>query len=757
MPSLKLTDVFGFVADVQLRPQSAMGRYFKPLPDIVVSGLNLLEQGKNKVDKVASLQGTLGLGKSGIQLGSSNTVDLSIKASASARLSLVCPDSGTTCLFDPDDFADPIVVKANERYISAVFSATVEPGVGDKIGDLKFGLKDSSDVKLSYYQLLDVSANPPTLAEAVESTIANFAIPGDLDDVEAMPANSIAAVEGIGALKFSGAVSLTPLINAPLSASLATFGPLNISAGASISVGAGFELSGEYQIRVQRLAGAQFRLGLYRKRGTEFSLTASAKDGLSAGLGQTDLFAKILQWISADPKADREALAGLDADRVADIQKVVKLAVDRTLNIGVTAEVGIGSETDAMFLYEIDLSAITDEGRPLVHDALAGDFVSLASRDTALPPGIKVVKTVISAGKSLRHSLKINLLGISNFARVSELVLKGAVAWSGIPGELILTDTATASRIGIDTLNFAADPKKLRRVLSELFLVSAAYKVSSTIQGPPNLQARHSYFERADDIARTQMRNDLLLAAAFQLMSEKDALAKLPEGIKHFGETVVLAEACYDDPTLEAVFLDSQNPRNPAEYERAGRDAIQYLVRNGDDDAYRLILVNDDDLWRQMKDNDNVGSAAFAELVRSRTPVSLAPSVVGVDYLNITRWASALNSAAQGLVAIRGFINQHPNLDPNNHDFIARKRDLARCLSGVAARTREDFGGPWGVIAMCLLASRVAKGVSPKLLITNQRINIPLEKAVAIAASAAASPTPVAKTPQRTRTRTASH
>jgi hypothetical protein len=497
---------------------------------------------------------------------------------------------------------------------------------------------------------------------------------------------------------------------------------VQITAGGKFSVSAAFELSGEYQVRVQRLAGKLFRLGLYRKKNTQFSVTASASGGVSAGLGQSDLFGKILQAISSDPKADQNALAGLNAARVAEIQSVVKQAVDRTLSVGISEELGFGSDSESMFLYEIDLSTISAAARPLVHAALEGNLGPLVSTDTTPPPGITVLKTLISSASTLRHSLKVNLLGIYNFARVSELILKGVQAWDGTTGELVLTDTATASRIGIDKLNFAADSRKLRHVLAEQFLISAACTASTVIKGPPGLHAQHSYFNFSSRTNRTDMRNDLLLGVALQLISASKALGMLPAGIRDFGVSTLLAQTTYDDPAMEALFLDNNQPRNTADYETAGRDAITYLVQKGDEDDYRLLPVTDDGLWIGMNQIGAVQSPQFTNLIRKYTKAAVAPSIIGVDFLNIVWWSGAMQSCAQKLVAIRSFISRNPGVDPNNHFFLARKKDLAQRLRGVAATTREDFGGPWGLIAMCILATRVAS-VTPSLFITTQYVS----------------------------------
>jgi len=728
MPTIKITDTFGFTGDVLPSPKGSLIKYFKSLPALALADLNLAQQGGGPLSKAPTKNAGVKFSET-VDVGAPDSVDLQIKPQASGSIAITAPSTTAgkpATLFNPDVFADPITLGPTEHYVSASFNATVEVDATGKAPDLKFGFKASSGITLSYYQLFDTSQSDPTVAQAIESTLANYVIPGDLDDVEAMPVNSVAAVDGTGDLKFSGTVNVPTPTNAPVSLPLGPEGTVKVSAGGKISVGASYELTGEYQVRVQRLPGKVFHLGLYRKKGSEISLTASASGGVSASLGTNDLFGKILQVISSDPAPDKNALAGLPADEVAQIQKVIKSAVDRTLNLGVTLEADFASENDAMFLYEIDLGAITDAGRPLVHAALDGDLSSLVSADGNLP-GITVLKTLISSSKTLRHSLKVNLLGIYNFMTVSELTLKGSQGYDATTGELILTDTATATGIGISAANFAADPKKLRKLLAEQFLISAVYKASGAIKAPPELHAQHSYFDLASNLARLDMRNDLLLGAAFQLTSAPTLLAKLPAGISHFGSTTVLAEVSYDDPAVEAVFLNKNAPRDPGEYERAGRDAIAYLVQQGDDNDYRLLTVTNDSLWADMKRIGDAASVEFSEAVAKYTQVPAAPHFIGEDYLDIRWWADSMLSCAGKLVGIRTFLSKNPGIDPNNHDFLALKRDLAKHLKDVAGKTREDFGGPWGLVAMCLLGSRVAS-VVPHLLISNKYVTVELQK-----------------------------
>src|ERR1035438_8121777 len=108
MPTIKITDTFGFVDTIQLSDKGALNKYFKPLPgSIAISTLNLKNQ-DGKLDKVASTQATFELGTTA-HLGTGNTVDLEIKAKPGGTISIFSPPDGKSAfLFNPDQFADPV-------------------------------------------------------------------------------------------------------------------------------------------------------------------------------------------------------------------------------------------------------------------------------------------------------------------------------------------------------------------------------------------------------------------------------------------------------------------------------------------------------------------------------------------------------------------------------------------------------------------------------------------------------------------------
>lgn len=722
MSGFEIKDGFGLDATVTPGP-GALSKYFKSIPDIAVSGINLAETGETDLSNptLRSQTGALTFGRPvGIGIGG---LELDVSAEAAGMLSIFVPEKDGDSLFTPDLFGDDIRVAKNDRYVSMTLLGKLATGVSISPGDWTFGFTGTSFVSLGYYQLFSPTEK---LLDAVKETISNFAIPADLDDIERMPAGSIAVAEGTGNLKFSGSANLLAVTNPLAAASLPIFGSLKVTGGAAITVGAAFEFSGDYQVRVHKLSRKTFRLGFYRKHESQFSITADAQVSIAANLDGNDLFAGLMDAISAHPEADLKALqqAGLSENQIQDIQKAIKNAVDRSLAVGASLELSDTRVSDAMFLCEVDLSALQSDGRALLHEALAGNLSGLVSPEENLPRGIVLLKTLVSKTRTLQHSLKVNLLGIYNFSQVSSLILQGKVGWDRTTGEIVVTDQVLASRIGISASNLEADSRKLRRVLAQQFLITAAYSAAARMAGSgPQLSATQSYFDMQSDAKWLDMRNGVLLSAALGLSSTAHAMQKVPERLNRFGPLTVCAEATYNNDAFYSLFFRDGRLRDPGEYTSAARQAIAYLVQPGDRDEARLLLATDDRLFEELERIGNPQSAEFTEALANRgVPPQTVPAM-GTDYLNVAFFTEALSSVGQALLEIQRFLAENPNFDPADPDFKKLASSLSKRLAQLAQEATEDFGGPWGFVAMALLQ----RSDSQKWLLVNAYLAAALE------------------------------
>lgn len=713
MPSFKLKDGFGLSANVTAG-SGALLKYFQNLPDITVSTIDLSKPPVTSAQGGLTFSQPIDIGKSG--------VELKVGATASGTLSIFVPDKDGAPLFNPDTFGDNIPVGKNLRYVSLALSAELNGGASASPGDLKFGFNGRSKVVLAFYERF--TADAKALA-AVKDTIANFSIPADLDDIDAMPENSIATVEGSGELKFSGSANLLSVTNPLATANVPAAGAIGVTGGAALDVAADFKLSSDYQVRVQRLAGKKFRMGFYRKRGSQFTFSVDAKVSLTAKLGDNDLFVKLMQKISSDPKGDLKRLeaAGLSEDQSKDIQAAIKSAVNRSLEIGASVELSNTAESAAMFLYEVDLNAVQLDGRTLLHSALEGDLSGLVKTDIKPPAGIRVLKTLISTKKTFQHSLKVNLLGIYNVLQLSTLLKETKAAWDAATGELVLTDRIAADKIQVITSNLQVkDSDKLRQILAEHFLITAAYRAADKVVAAAELKGLQSFFNLEKNPSKIRMRDYLLIPATLDLQTP----TALPAGIKDFGDTTVYAEAGYDNKAFRSLFFDENGKLYGREiYTNAGRLAIKCLVQAGDDDAFRLLLATNDALFKALAKIGSVSSGIFAETCTNAGVPRDNVAVVGTDFVNVAWFADAMQTAGKRLQEIDKFLQKNPNTDPENHDFKQLKKQLADSLGKAADSATVDFGGPWGFETMALLK----KSSSKKWILINRYITSTLPAA----------------------------
>jgi hypothetical protein len=369
-----------------------------------------------------------------------------------------------------------------------------------------------------------------------------------------------------------------------------------------------------------------------------------------------------------------------------------------------------------MFLFEVDLAALATSSRQAIDQALRGDLSALHA--SALP-GIALSQSVWEKTRSSHIQLTVNLLGILNFGTISTLASSGAVLAEPATGALVVTDKATANRIRSTAVNFGADTEKLRHVMAESFLITAVYQGLQRQVGAPALTCYHDFFELQQDTTPTRMAQELHIGSALGLFAPADAVP--PVGIADFGCTVVRAAVTYDAHSAETLFLAPGGQSLPAGlYENMGRAAVQLLVSDNDVDAVRRRPAMDDNLWTQMK---SLGQAGFPGLF-----AGVAAPLVGAitaDYTAIVWWAEAMAGAGKILAAVHDWFSLHPNAPLDDPEFQKLRQDLTSHLKDVAATAHEEFGEPWGLVAMDQASSRSAHAeilvIGPKLVRSCQR------------------------------------
>ena len=695
MATIKLTDQFGLDVDAQINPDSTIAKYIKDLTKLKFPGINLNELRNLTLDQapIKGLQTGIEF-EQPVNIGIDDT-EMKIGAGVSGSLRLFsAPDKQ---LFDPEVFADPINIGPNQIYVGIGTSATVSAGV-TKTGDLGFGFDAGSQITLTSYKLFE-SAQQPAFLDALKESIASFSLPGDLEDVATMPVGSAVAVEGNGNIKISGTLDVLSVVNPLAVVSLPDpLGEVKLSSGNAIKVGASFEISGAYQIRVHKTGKDKVRLGYYKKHGTEFIVKASASAGVTAGIGNFDVIETVLKAISSDPKTDIETLkkGGLSEAQIEAIKKVVEAGISRRIELALGFEFSSQATSEAAFLFDLELDKLDEAGRKALHNALDGNLSGLSAGKKGLPAGVHFVRSIFTEIQKKRHALKFNLFGIYNSISVSTLILKGRVLFDHATGEVIIADTATASRIAASTLNFATDTEKLKKVMAESVLMSVAYKFSKLVHTKAELAITHSYFELHSKTDAKNLRDNLDVFEALGLLKANDKKQLIGDG-KKFGRTTLFAETSYDDALVNSLFLNNKSARSQSDYETAGRKALALLVQSDEDQAVRRKPAIDDALWKEMS-KQGQPNFKFIDALRSLNAADLG--AITTDYTVIKWWAESMVEMGKSLFEMRKFLADHPGIDPQNKTFKALRKKLGSKLKEVVSKTKAEFGDPWGLVAM---------------------------------------------------------
>ena len=676
MATINITDELGATIDAKLAPASAWVKYAQSLGGMLLHGATVPQVQILKLNNpaVSSLSPGLTFQKP-IALGEDTQLTIGVDAGASFRV--------LGQAFPRDDYGEDLGLPAGTCYVSLGFHANVNAGAQQ----LGFGITAGTGMGVESCRPFPAGDDGPTVLDALKISIGEFVIPASAEDLEALPAGTVVTVSGSGRLKFSGTANLLALTNPLATATLPSPLPaLSVNQAASVTVGASWKISTEYQVRTHKVAAGRARLAWYRRRESDFEVSASASAGITAGTDTTDLFPMLIRAISPDAKAD---LAGMPADQAAECQAAIADAVNRNLQVALEAELGSRRSDEAMFLYELDFAALDAPAKAAVAAALAGDLTGLASA-----AGVTEVRSIHTKLNESRFTFKVNLLGIFNYGSVSKLALESKVTFTPSTGDLVIVDRASATRIQSAASNFGPDEEKLRELMAESFLITAAYRGSKVVTAPPELTSSHMFFRLYSDASPRDIRDGAAIAAALRLRGPE-----IPAGIDDFERTCVLAETRYDDALSHALFLRPDGtPRTHDEYETAGRKAVQLLVLPDGDDRFRLAPATDDALWDRMKD---IGPANFEQLF-----AQLPAAVIRADYLAIQWWADTM--CRTGAVLAR--IGAEPQL----------RDQLAKDLRDVAGKAHEQFGKPWGLVAMFLAGG----GAAPAdVRITGKRIS----------------------------------
>lgn len=514
-------------------------------------------------------------------------------------------------------------------------------------------------------------------------------------------------------LTVTGGFTISTPVQTLAAVSLPMGKALDLNPSGSFDTIATLTLTGGYQIRLRRLAQRKVEIGVYTLKSQELALSVSAEAGITAQIGKSDLAQKFITALSRQPLVDvtefKQALPGDDPaardEQIESFQSSLKQAISTKVQASLLATLSALKSDEAAWLFEIDLdAAVSDQAHAAITSALRGDFTLLTADPKTLPPGIAQTANILTRTNLHTLELQVNLLGVVNYVSLTKLLRVSAIEHSSTGAITLITDTSSASRLQALILIAGVDGKRLRKMLSEKFVIEATYHASKLGVLPPEFKARHTYFEIHDQTGRQQLKDGLDVARVLGLIAPDEENRRLTNS--DFGRTTFYAETRYTSQIARLLFLDDAgHPRDVEYYETAGRSALAAVLAGDSGQEFRLRFAqfgSGDSLWNQMKKTGN--TAVFAPLfglpLDSNDPRVAA---AGSDFLTITGWASAMNKARVALREVEDLLGGGL-VGADDPRLSNARAHLKSRLEDVVNDTHEHFGEPLGLL-MAYVAS----------------------------------------------------
>ncbi len=614
---------------------------------------------------------------------------LAVNASVNSTITLA--GASDSPLFGPDDY-DAISINDGDYWISFELDTLLNVSVAVPLPDgfgVGFGASTAPNFA-SYLFIPAAQAGTMTLSKAIGDVLNDFKILDSAEHVLAVPSNVICSADLSGTITISGTWSLPLAVNqlSLADANLPFNANVSVSPALTLSASGDIAISSEFNVRVHRVDDHTIRFGVYKKKQAEFDASFTAAAGINATLGNTDLISEFFTAVA--PGIDQ---GGLTDDDFANIQPALNNSINRSLSISLNAACSASSSDEAAVLYEIDLSAgVLSATTNAISKALQGDWTAFRSLSNA-----KKLRNVIIDTVEKQYSLNVNILGMYNYASTADFVRELRVLHNDEDGSVVITDSATASRISVASTPLAADGDKLRAALYEGFVATATYKAMlAGIGASANFSAEQDFL---------LYRDKLPWRSALKQLNVGESLGVLPPSVKSALPAVGIpvsharfaAQSVYsNDDVLRFFFSDitQRTPRKKSDLVSLGRTVLASLLDPQDPvDNARISVLQDDGKWAEMDAN----------------PAQILPPY-SADWYDITTWADAIVAVGPALVAvfkIRESVAGDPSTNPA---FMKARAKLAHAIDQVTHDTKAAFEPGFPICVMTKLCGGKPSG-----------------------------------------------
>lgn len=705
MPDIPITDSIDATINVHLRDDAPLAK--SKLSQLKFQTPDLIRNADTPIDQIELKDATFGA-KFGLpSMLIANAAKLTVKIAESGEIAVFTSRDKT--LFAGDGFAPSIPIGADECWIKFGLNTVLEGKIQTQIDGFGMAIANTAELSFATYTVLKVAAGRfPSLREALETALDNFSIACSASTTRMQPSGTVNVTETSGAVTFSGSYSLPLSVNALAAADLPFNYKIKIAPEAGLQLTGSIKLSGDLITRSHRVSKDELQLGIYKKKGSTFEAAFTAAAGLGADIRKTDLLATVLHAVLPGPKVDASVIS---QDTAADLNKVLKDSIDRSLSISLNADCSAAFTDEAAVVYSVSLAdqdlTQTDAAIAL---ALHGDWTALDSVRTATAQ-----RNVIKNTSETKHKLAINLLGIYNAETVSDFVSSCTILHDYERGRVTITDRSRASRISVSSVVYGADAEKLRSAIAEAFLATVTYTATTSgaaaAKTNPDLRVSQDYFEYQNKMSRQEMLANVLLGVALKLI-DPGAWDALLAATPVFLHARVSATAEYDGNSAMRLFFADVNKRvarSRDDLERIGRQMMALLIAPDDDiSRARISVLNNDAIWAEMDKNGNPSQFQFiAGLDRLGTN---ALNDVCADWTDVTWWAKAMTDIPPKLSGVIAAIERSATSDlATDRDFMKARQDLADALKHVTERSHAAFAKGWGLAVMSALSGGGSK------------------------------------------------
>jgi hypothetical protein len=440
---------------------------------------------------------------------------------------------------------------------------------------------------------------------------------------------------------------------------------VSVQPAVGVALKGSVSLLGEYSVRSWKQSENVLIVGVYKKKGTTFKASFTAAAGIGVNAGNTELASTILS--AAAPGVDTRVLG----DRAVSIARVLKESIDRSIAISLNASSSTSLTDESALVYRVDLTGDAKATDEALNAAIRGDWTLLSQLSNA-----KELKNLLGHTVETKHKVIVNLLGIYNYESLNDFARSSTVLHSFEDGSITITDSATAKRIAVASTPFAADADRLRQVLNEATISTAAYAFAKT-GALAQLHTKQTLLRYEEHMKKPALLKELRVGPALRVIRREQIEATA--GADNYKHVLIEVEQELDARASTNMFFSDPQKRIPYEIDHLaalGRNVLaQFLDPEDPVDQKRLKGLGPG--WNQ------------------EAPPS--DPVLRVDWLDIMWWATAIHRVGRPLAEVLdAFAKLPPDKDPSSDpDFAKKRKALTAALENAAKNAHSAFEDGW--------------------------------------------------------------